>query len=128
MDDSREALLRKKRSRRIPVGEIKPDESEIAMALQDVEARFLQLGIIVIVDVVDANDLATGRQQKLRNVESYETGSSGDQYRIVRHRFSGLGPNQSTSGSFSQSSLASCMDHTILPGAVKKHLYVPPTF
>ncbi len=64
------------------VCEIELHKGEIGLALQDVEARFLQLRIVIVVDDIEADDLAAGRQQALRNVESDKARGSGDQQRI----------------------------------------------
>ena len=57
------------------------------MALQNVEPRLLELRIVIVVDDVEADDLAAIRQQALRDVKSDEAGGSGDQYRIDRTSF-----------------------------------------
>ena len=44
------------------------------MALQDVKTRFFQLWIVVVVDDVETDDLAAGRQQALRDVKADEAG------------------------------------------------------
>jgi hypothetical protein len=48
------------------------------MAFQDIEARFLQSWIVIVVDDIQAHDLAAGRQQALGDVKSDKAGGSGD--------------------------------------------------
>ena len=48
------------------------------MTLQDVETRLFQLGIVVIVDDIEADDFAAGGQQALSNMKADKAGSSGD--------------------------------------------------
>ncbi len=47
--------------------------------LQLCEARFLELGIVVAVDVIDADDLVAAIEKALRRVEADEPRSAGNQ-------------------------------------------------
>src|SRR5258708_37740565 len=67
---------------RIGVGDVAVDESEGPRFLQLREARFLQLRIVVRVEVVDADDLLPAIEQSLRNVESDEAGGAGHENQI----------------------------------------------
>ena len=71
-------MLRKQRLRRRAVGQIELHEGEIRVAFQNLETRFLEFGIVVAVDDIEADDLAALRQQALRNVKSDKAGGSGD--------------------------------------------------
>ena len=88
MDDHRKAMPSEKATL-LPCDPLR--KREVGIALQNVETCLLQLWIVIAVDDIKTNDLAASRQQALRNVKPDEAGSSGDQYRIVRHRFSGSG-------------------------------------
>ena len=88
MDHHGEATLSEQRLCRRTVGEVELHKAEVGLALEDIQARFLQLRIVIVVDDIEANDLPAGRQQPLRDVESDKPGGSGDQYRIVRHAIS----------------------------------------
>ena len=90
-------MLREQRLRRRAIGQIELHKTEIRIAPQDVEARFLQFGIVIIVDAVEADHLAAARQQRRATWKSDKAGSSGDQYRIVRHLFSALSQSRHSS-------------------------------
>ena len=55
------------------------------IALQYFETRFLQSGVVVIVDDIEADHGAAIAQQALRNMEADKAGRSSDQNRSIRH-------------------------------------------
>src|SRR6266567_2064041 len=91
MDDRGKAMLREKRLRCCPIGQVELHKGEIGMALENLEASLFQFGIIVIVEDIEADDPATVRQQALSNMKSDKPCSSGDQYSVLRHHISELG-------------------------------------
>src|SRR5712691_12518995 len=79
MDDRRKAMLREKRLRCCPIGQVGLHKGEIGMALENLKASLFQFGIIVMVEDIEADDPATVRQQALSNMKSDKPCSSGDQ-------------------------------------------------
>src|SRR3974377_326232 len=71
---------------------IAPHEFEILTAGELVQARLLQLWIVIGRQVIDTNHLAAALHQMARNMEADETGSAGDKDRIYkRHRSMSFG-------------------------------------
>ena len=52
---------------------------KFALLLQDRETRELQAHVVVVVEVVEADDLVAAREQLLRGVEADEAGGAGDE-------------------------------------------------
>ena len=68
------------------IAEIKLFEGEL-LALRlayPVDPRTLQRRIVIIVEIVDADNLLAAVEQRLHNMRSYETGSAGDEQSHVR--------------------------------------------
>src|SRR5262249_17321265 len=85
MNDERKAELREHRPDRFPVDKIQSDKGETAHALQDLEPRLLEPRIVVVVQIVEADHSAAGRQEALCDVKSDEAGNPGHQYRAFSH-------------------------------------------
>src|SRR5450631_1409604 len=78
MNDDWKMMLLEKRFGSRAIGQIEFHKGEIGMALQNLETRFFQFGVVITVDRVKAHYHATVRQQTLRNVKPDKAGSSGD--------------------------------------------------
>ena len=70
MDHAREAISREQSSDRRTVGYIHFGELERRILLENRKTRLLQVLIIVIVQIVHANDAPTGLEQPPGNVKS----------------------------------------------------------
>ena len=79
MHDPVEALGGEQRRTRLRVADIEAVEGKARMRLQPREACLLELGIVIVVEVVDADDLVIALEQPLRDMHADEAGSSGDQ-------------------------------------------------
>src|SRR6185312_2748567 len=88
MDDVRKAMLRKQLRHPIAVGEIAFDELKSRQPAKFGKARLFQLGIVIIVEIVEADDGAPALQQPARDMKADEAGGAGDKDRSVSHRFS----------------------------------------
>src|ERR1700757_3012220 len=88
VNHDRTRVLLEQGFRRRTVRQIELCEDEAWILLEDIEARFLQPRIIIVVDAVNAHDLASLSQQLLRDMESEEAVASGDQQPVVRHLIS----------------------------------------
>ncbi len=87
MHDVREAVFGEQRRHAVTVGEIELNELEVLQFLQLVAPRFLELRIVVGVQVVEADDRAAVLQQALGHVEPDEAGRAGDENGLYRrHR------------------------------------------
>ena len=73
------------------VGEVHPVELEAVAALERREAGVLQAGIVVVVQVVDADHPVAAVEQGLRDVHADEPGCSGNQNGHPNHPFA-VGP------------------------------------
>ncbi len=93
MDDDGKAVLRKQRLDGVAIGQIEPGKAETRVPAQYCETRFLQRGVVIMVDDIEADHRPAVAQQPLRDVEADEPGRSGNQDRSIRHRrsVSGLG-------------------------------------
>src|SRR5579871_3314773 len=85
MHDVREFVLGEQLGHAIAVGKVELVETEAVDARELGEPRVLELRIVISVEIVDADDRATLRQQALRHVETDEAGGAGDQDRCVAH-------------------------------------------
>ena len=79
MDDSLETFTGEQRSHRRPVGNIHLDEAKIALPRQAGQPGVLEANVVLIVDVVDADDRVTATQEALRGVQADATGGAGDE-------------------------------------------------
>src|SRR5690606_34113346 len=80
MHDPVEAFGGEKLRDAFAIGEIELDELEPRVRLEQCQARALQLGVVVLVQIIEADDLVSALEQPLRGVESDEPGGPGDQY------------------------------------------------
>ncbi len=74
-----EALAREQRLHARAVGQVEPLEAKARLPLQLAEPGLLECRVVVIVEVVDAGDRVTARQQALRGVHADEAGRAGEQ-------------------------------------------------
>ena len=81
MDDVVELRLTERSIQRFSIGEIRLDEAEAIAeaALELREPRLLEPGIVIIVEVVDADDVAAALEERVRRCESDEAGAAGDE-------------------------------------------------
>ena len=68
------------------VGNVAAHELEVWVGLELLQARQLEFGIVVVVEVVDADHFITPLEQDLGDMHADETGGSGDE------DFHGCGP------------------------------------
>ena len=77
--DGIEALRREQGLHRCSIGQIALDEAESLMACELGDACALQAGVVVIVEVVEADDDVARLEQALGEVVADETGGAGDE-------------------------------------------------
>ena len=65
VDDAAEFLGRKQRLHAAAIGQVELYEAEIPLPLQYLEARGLEARIVVVVEIVEADDLIAAREQSL---------------------------------------------------------------
>ena len=68
----------------LPVGDVEAFEDEAVAFAQCLQPRFLQWDVVVVVDVVDADDVVAPVQQGKRSVKTDEAGGAGNQNRHVK--------------------------------------------
>src|SRR5882724_3042757 len=83
MDDHGKAVLSEKRFCCRAICEVELHKGEIGLAFQNVEARFLEFWIVIVIQAIETDDLSAGRQQPLRNMKPDKAGGSGDQYSVI---------------------------------------------
>src|ERR1700716_192687 len=83
VNDHGKAVLRKQRLDGSTIRQVDPDETEARLPLQYFEAGFLQPGIVIVVDDIEADDGTAVAQQALRDMKADKAGCSGDQYRGI---------------------------------------------
>ena len=81
-----EPTFRKQRRHAVAVLEVELMEAERIVAGEFGEARLLEGGVVIGVEVVDADHGAPARREALGDVETDEPGGAGDQDRLSRHR------------------------------------------
>src|SRR5689334_3577365 len=86
MNDFREAVLSEQRLRRRAIGQIELLETELRIAFEQFEARLFQLGVVVMVDAVDAEDVAPLGEKLPHDMKADEASGSGDQNHFTLHR------------------------------------------
>jgi hypothetical protein len=69
-----ETFAGKQRGHRPPVGDVPLDEAKIALSRQAGQAGVLEANVVVVVEVVDADDRVTATQEAQRGVHADETG------------------------------------------------------
>jgi hypothetical protein len=79
MDDALEAALGEEPGHAVAVGEVEPFEAEAIMAVEAGEPRLLQGGIVIIVEIVDADDLVAAFEQDPGRLVADEAGRSRHQ-------------------------------------------------
>ena len=80
-----EAMLGKKRRHASAVRKVEFDEAEAFELFELGEARLFQPGIVVGVQVVDADNGAALPEQQPRDVEADEAGGAGDEGGLLSH-------------------------------------------
>ena len=61
------------------IGNIDPGETEIAVGRETLEARPLERGVVIVIEVVDADHLVAALEQQAGDVQADEAGGTGDQ-------------------------------------------------
>ena len=79
VDHALELLLREQLRHAGAVGEIELHEAEPWLPLELREARLLEADVVVVVQVVEADDVVATREQPGRGVKADEAGSAGDE-------------------------------------------------
>ena len=77
--DVRPEILKKLRHRRF-IGQVAAGESKRRFFLKDGEARFFERHIVIVVQIVDAADGSSQREESLRQMESDESRRAGDEH------------------------------------------------
>ena len=98
VDDGIEAVGGKQVRNRIAIGDIALLEVEVRVSGEFGQAGFLQLGVIVGIEVVERDDGAAIGKQTSGDVKADEAGRAGDENRLHRALLSPLNPNQSDRG------------------------------
>jgi hypothetical protein len=80
VDDSLELLAGEQLRHSVSVGEVELDELEPSVALEHLEPRVLQREVVVLVEVVEADDLVAALEQQLRRMISDESSGTCNQY------------------------------------------------
>ena len=78
--DALERALREQRLHGRAVGEVDPLEPESLLRLEPREAGLLERGVVVRVEVVEADDLVAARQQPFGDVVADEARGAGDEH------------------------------------------------
>jgi hypothetical protein len=86
MNHHRKSILRKKCPRRQTIRKIRPYETEPGVFAQDIEPRMLQSWVIIIIQIVQANDITALGQQLASDIKPNETCRPCDQNCLFRHR------------------------------------------
>ena len=83
MDDpgDRSALRRDRRGHGLAVGDVGAGEGEARVWLQQGEPRFLEAHVVVVVQIVHAEDALAAREQRPAHVEADEAGGPGHEDR-----------------------------------------------
>ena len=92
MDHGGETVRGKQRRHAVAVIEIELVEPERIVSGEFRKARLLELGIVIGIEVVEADDTVAVRQQSVRDMESDESGGAGDQNRRSRHVVQSFSP------------------------------------
>src|SRR5438874_267221 len=74
MNDARRALALEQARKGIAIGDVGELETESRRLLEDREPRALERRIVVLVEIVDAEDVVAAREETLRDVKSDEAG------------------------------------------------------
>ena len=61
------------------IGDVEALEGEIPETLEQRQPRLLQVDVVIVVEVVDADDLIAALEQGLGGVKADETGRAGDE-------------------------------------------------
>jgi hypothetical protein len=78
MHDERESMRREQFRHGLALGNIGSYELEVVESAEFRDACFLQAGIVLVIDVVEAHDLMPVRQQAPRDMHADESGRAGD--------------------------------------------------
>ena len=69
------------------IGDVAAHEAEIVVFLQPRQPRFLQRHVVIVVEIVDADDGVAALEQTDRGMHADETGRSCHKYGHGRHSF-----------------------------------------
>ena len=76
-DHSIELFLLKQTRHTVAVSEVEAHEAEVWLVHQPSESSFLEANVVVVVEIVYANDVIPARQQATRGMISDEPGGAG---------------------------------------------------
>lgn len=79
MDDAREFLGNKELGQSGVINDIHPHKTKAGISLQAFEARQLESRIVIVVEVVDADDLVAPLKKPLCNMQTDKTSRAGKQ-------------------------------------------------
>jgi len=71
-------ILAGKRQHRLAVADVGLEKGETPLLAQRLQPRELEHGVVVVAEIVDAEDLFAPRQQRPRDVRADEAGGTGD--------------------------------------------------
>ena len=80
IDDPLGLVLGEKTFNRGAIRQIAFHKLEILMGLQARKAGLLQIDVVIVIEVVEADDVVAARKQRLSGVRSDEARSAGNQY------------------------------------------------
>ena len=79
MHDALELLFGEERADGVAVGDVQLDEAKARLRRQPGEPVMLEAWVVVVVQVVEADDAVAAREQDLRDVHADEAGRTGDE-------------------------------------------------
>lgn len=79
MDDARESFRGEQPCGGHAIRQVELFTAESGFALQQCQARAFECGIIIVVEVVDADDAVTACEECLRGMEADEAGDASDE-------------------------------------------------
>src|SRR5690349_9637698 len=74
MNHHGKAVCREERLCLLAVGQVELQACEAGLTFQNVETRFLQLRVVIVIQTINANDRSIVRQQSLRDMKTDEAG------------------------------------------------------
>jgi hypothetical protein len=86
MHDGGKTIRRKQLRHELAFGKVRPDEFEIRGCLELRDPGLFQMGIVISIEVVEADHLIAVRQQPPRDMHADKPGRSGDKHRLLQLR------------------------------------------